>query len=293
VLPESAQPGLEAVVIAAVDRFEARYLFDEALDLQEITGQGVVRLRTLSRVRAERSEIGDQGIDFVVAVEDVAAPGGREITMLAEAHHRPAQQLARHDVFRAPPQQAADALRRIGKDSLEPAIEGLVEESLRLLLGRDLEQRVDAGLDWALVQKVAAEGMDRANARQLQFLKGPIKPGTLLGIRRGARRLDFAAQMKPCFAGRLFGEGNGDDAVERCHTRADQRHDPLHEGRRLAGSGRGLDKKRRAELLGDATARFGIRESPHGVPRSASSGSTLLVGLRRMRCSSCGPQTAW
>ena len=87
--------------------------------------------------------------------------------------------LARHDPLGPAPQHPANALGRIGKNRLEPPIKGFVPKRLRFLVSSNLKQRIDAGLDRALVKKVPAECVDRADARQLEFLKGAIEPGTL------------------------------------------------------------------------------------------------------------------
>ncbi len=199
--------------------------------------------------------------------------------------------LARRDLLRPAPQHAADALGRISKNRLEPPVKGFIRKRLRLLIGSNLEQRIDAGLDGALVKKVRAEGVDCADARQLEFLEGAIEPGVLFRPGIGTRRLDFAAKVELRFPGRFLGEGDRDDAVERTNTGADEPYNPPYQGGCLSGSGRCLDKGSRAELCRDAAACFAICEFRHGASRSSISGSILPRSLRVTRRSSWGPHT--
>ena len=211
--------------------------------------------------------------------------------MLGQAVHGSAQLLAWHDPLGPAPQHAANAFGRVGKDCLEPPIKRFIGERLRFLVGSNLEQRIDAGLDGAFVKKVAAKGMDGSDARQLKFLEGAIEPGALFRPGIGAGRFDFSAKVELCLPGCFLGEGDRDDAIECANPGADEPHDPPHEGGRLSGSGRCLDKKGRAELSRDTAARFAVCEFRHGAPRSAMSGSIPLRGLSATRRSSWGPHT--
>ena len=166
-----------------------------------------------------------------------------------------------------------------------------VGQRLRLLVGSNLEQRIDPGLDGALVKKVAAKGVDRADARELEFLEGAIEAGALFRPSIGAGCFDSAAKMELGFPGRFLGEGDRDDALERANAGADEPYNPPYQGGRLSGSGRCLDKEGRAELFGDAAARVAICKFRHGAPRNAIKGAILPPGLRVMRRSSWGPHT--
>jgi hypothetical protein len=211
--------------------------------------------------------------------------------VLAQAVHGSAQLLAWHDPLGPAPQDPANAFGRVGKNCLEPPIKGFIGKRLRFLVGSNLEQRIDGGLDGALVKKVAAEGVDRTDARKLEFLEGAIEPGALFRPGIDAGRLDFSAEVELCFPGGFLREGDRNDALECANTSADESHDPPYEGGRLSSSGRCLDKKGRAELGRDAAARFAVREFRHGAPRSAISGSIPPRGLSVTRRSSWGPQT--
>ena len=98
------------------------------------------------------------------------------------------------------------------------------------------------------MKEIAAEGVDRADARELERLEGAIEKCPLFRPRGRADRFDLATQLELRFAGRFFGKGHRDDAVEGRNPGADETDDPPHESCRLARSGRRLDKEGRAEI---------------------------------------------
>ena len=205
--------------------------------------------------------------------------------------HGAAQLLARGLPARSASENASNALRRIGENPLEPALEGFVGKRFGLLLGGNFEERVNPCLDRSLVQKVAAEGVNRADTSEFQLLERAVEPVALLGCRPGSRLLDLAPQAKLHLAGRLLGEGDRDDPVERAGAGADQPDDPADQSGGLAGPRRRLDEEARAELGQDPAACLGVGEIGHGNARTARSGSRLPCGFRAVRRSSCGPQT--
>ena len=60
--------------------------------------------------------------------------------MFAQTVHATAQLFARHNPLGPAPQEASNALGRIGKYLLEPPVEGFVGKRLRLRIGSYLEQ---------------------------------------------------------------------------------------------------------------------------------------------------------
>ena len=170
-------------------------------------------------------------------------------------------------------------------------LEGFVRKRLGLFFRSNLEERVDPCLDRPLMKKVAAEGVDRADARKLQFLERAVQPIAFLARRFRPRLLDLAAEAQLHLAGRLFGEGDRDDPVERAGASADQPDDPTDQRGCLAGSRRRLDEEARAELGQDPAACLSVGEIGHGDARTARSGSRRSCGFRAARRSSCGPQT--
>src|SRR5262249_19974776 len=154
-------------------------------------------------------------------------------------------------------------LRRWSRERrLEPSREGLVEQTILLVLGRDLEERIDLGLHRALAEDVRAERVDRSDPRRLELLERLVEPIELGGaaVRRSravddalvSRALDLGAQAKLHLARGLLGEGHGDEvaaaARERRAARSEEGEDAFDERRRLAGPGRSLDDERRAEV---------------------------------------------
>ena len=184
---QTAELGLKPVVVATADRLESRRLFDEAGDLGQIASKVVARPRARGGKRSELGQLVHQRVDRAVPVEGIAAPGLRKIAVLAKTVHRAAQLLARGLPARSASEDAAYALRRIGQNPLEPALESFVRKRLGLFLGSNFEERVDPCLDRPLMEKVAAEGVDRADARELQFLERAVQPIALLGRRLRSR----------------------------------------------------------------------------------------------------------
>jgi hypothetical protein len=151
---------------------------------------------------------------------------------------------ARIGAARTPAQQASHALGRIRERRLEPIVERTLEQPRRLVGRRNREQRVDARLDGAFLEQIAAERVDRRDARELELLERGVEPaplGAACGGRR-ARELELGTQPQPHLARRLVRERERDDAVERRATAAQQRHDATHERRGLARARRRLDE---------------------------------------------------
>ena len=136
------------------------------------------------------------------------------------------------------------------------------------------------------MEKISAKGVDRADTSELQLLERSVEPIAFLARRFRPRLLDLAAKTKLHFAGRFFGKGDCDDAIERSGPSADQADDPTDEGGGLPGPSRGLDKESRAKLLSDSTSCLGIRKIGHGSARKARSRSRFPCGFRAARRSS-------
>src|SRR5581483_3170154 len=250
---------LERVVVARPHELPQAILVDEARDLAEALREPVARAQRALRERRHLGEALEDAVDRGSAVERVAAPRRREVAVLGERVDRAPEELPRAVSpvpCAAPGQDAADAGMRVRELALEPA----VEERARLVLGRDLEERIDAGLDGPLVQEVGAEGVDRPDARELELRERPVEIRPLVGARRGAvaGALDRRSQAELHLARRLLGEGEGDDPLQLRRARPDESEDPRDERGRLAGSRGGLDEERPVELVADAAARLGV-----------------------------------
>ena len=105
---------------------------------------------------------------------------------------------------------------------LQPAAERFVEQPLGLGLGEHGEQRIDPRLDRALAQQLGAEPVDRADVRFFEarerLVERDRRTSTFSGVR--ARRVECLAQTQLQLAGRLLGEGDGDDAVDASRGRS-------------------------------------------------------------------------
>ena len=232
-----------------------------------------------------------QPVDRGVPVEGITAPGLRKIAVFAEALHSTAQLLPGGLHARSASENPSNTLRWIGERALEPGLEGFVSKGFGCLLGGDFKQGVNPCLDRSFVQKVAAEGVYRADASELQVLERALQPVALLGCRARSSLFDLAPQAKLHLTGSFLSEGDGHNPVERAAAGADQPDDPVDECAGLAGPRRRLNKKARAELGHDPAACYVVGQIGHGSPRIAKSGSRRAWALRAVRRSSCGPQT--
>src|SRR5262249_42248046 len=124
-------------------------------------------------------QVGERSLDGGGAVERIAAPRRVEVSMLDDLRGGVAQRLARRAAAEPATQEAAHALGRVGERRLEPGGEGLADQPVGLLAGRDLEQRIDAGGYRLLAQEVRAERVDGADARGLQLGERVVEPGGL------------------------------------------------------------------------------------------------------------------
>ena len=73
---------------------------------------------------------------------------------------------------------------------------------------RDFEERVNSCLDRSFMQKVAAEGVYRADTSEFQVLERALQPVALLGCRPGSGLFNLTSEAKLHLAGRFFGEGH-------------------------------------------------------------------------------------
>jgi hypothetical protein len=204
---EPAQLGLEAVVVASAHALALAELRDEAGDLLEVAGEPVVRTLGASGQLSDAGQLLHHGVDLRLARERIPPPGLGEVAVLHECAHRPAQLLARclrARPARAPAQHATHPLRRVGQRPLPPGIEGRLEQTLLLVLGRHLEQGVHTGLHGPGAQQIRAEGVDRADVRLLQLLERRLEPHAPRGLDPGLRAgaLDLRAEPELHLAGR-------------------------------------------------------------------------------------------
>jgi hypothetical protein len=126
--------------------------------------------------------------------------------------------------------------------------------------------------------------------RGLELAKGLIEVGTGFAVRDATCLLDLGAETKLHLAGRLLGEGDGDQGLERGLAGPEKREDALDQRRRLAGACGSLHDERDVEIVRDAIARGGVDEGGSGgrhfCLRSATRSFRRSPGLRFVRISS-------
>ena len=291
-----AQLGLESVVVARAPRraLAPQHLAGEALDRLQAAREIALRAAGPGSQRADLDQLGEHAIDRVAAVERIAPPGRLEIPVFDEPARGVAKLAARTqriETARRAPQHTPHAFRRILQHALEPLVEAAVDQS-GLLVGRHLEEWVDAGLHRSFVQQVGAEGVKRRNTSNLELSERRIEASDLRAVGEGSRSLgpralDLRPQTQLHLARRLVGEGDGHDAIERAEAAAQNRDDPAHEFGGLTRARRGFHEERGVEILANPTARFCIGE--HAGHRNAlrrASPCSSRCDLRPLRISS-------
>ena len=183
---ELAERRLERVVVARLTAlFAAIVLRDDARDLLQRLREPAVG-EALRREVAELAELLEHPVDLGRTVDGGRLVKGREIALFDEVAAGFAERRAR-PVLIALAGRAAEHARDAGhlfrlarERVLKPGGEGLVVEALLLVLGRDLEERIDARLDGTLAQDVGAERVNGPDARRLELLERVVETLSLL-----------------------------------------------------------------------------------------------------------------
>ncbi len=188
-------------------------------------------------------------------------------------------------------QHPSDSRPWRAKHLFEPSIERPTQQGVRFVLRSDLEQRIDAGLDRPLLEQVAAERMDRADARLFELFERSVEARVLTEVGCiAATMLDLFADAELEFAGGFLGECNRYDLVQRGAAGGDHRDDSPHQLGGLAGARCGFDHRRYVELAGDPVAR-GLIGERHGISLSFRNSARRPGGFILDRRSSYGPQS--
>jgi hypothetical protein len=224
-------------------------------------------------------------------IERLASPCGREVAPLhqlepgaAQALHRPVfVGVARPECAAATTQRTPDAFGRLFQLALEPSVERLREQPLRLTFGEDAEQRIHAGLDRTLTKEVGAEAVDGADVRLLEVLHRGIEACSGGGVaRRSSSDLETLAKAQLQLAGRLLGEGHRDNLAHFGTARLDDAHDALDERGGLARPRRRFDDERFVDRIGNQRAGFVVGHlRTHGCFRISSRSASRSCGFSR------------
>ena len=247
-------------------------------------------------------EIDDAG-DCRRATERLARPGAAEVAPLRQVESRAAQpldgavsvRLARTHRAARPAQRPANTFGRILEIRLQPGVEGLPEQPLRLSFSEHAEQRIDARFNRPLAKQVGAEAVNRADVRFLELRNGALEPidddwiARLLPL-----LLEPLAQSQLQLARRFLGERDGDDLAHLRAPFADDREDAVDQFCGLARARCSGDEDRVVDRVADDAARVAvgaIDHGSHGRLRSASRSASLSCGLRATRRATSRPQT--
>jgi hypothetical protein len=151
---------------------------------------------------------------------------------------------------RGAPERSTHAFSRRQQLRVQPCPEDLVKNAIRLALGQDDEQRIDAGFHGPLAQQVGTQRVNRADVRLFQVSERVLEGGQRRGIARFGRLaaflFDFFTQPQLQLPGRFLGERHRDN-VGDVHARGDDPENPPDERGRLAGAGSRLDDLRLVE----------------------------------------------
>ena len=190
-------------------------------------------------------------------------------------------------------------MRRTASDGafralLEPAIEGAPEEIAGDVLGRDLEERIDAGLDRPLAQQIAAERVDGADARLLELRQRRVemRAPPPIAAARASRARSISARSRSFSSPAAFSvKVTRDDAVELRPAGGERRHHAADERRRLAGAGRRLDDSVVVEVGRDAVALGLIGERARALTASPADASSVGEAVARLPLRRAPPRT--
>ena len=228
-----------------------------------------IQIQRVFRVRRRVGQIGelaqlvDQPIDVAKAIEGAAGPRTAEVAPLRQVPCGAADPvdrrvLARHVAEALPdgsPQSPADPLGWILELQLDPRAKRLVEQPLRLRLGQDLEERVDARLDRPLPQQLRAEPVDRADVCLLQRLQGLVEHLPFARRRARARHVQRLAEPQLQLAGGLLRKRHRHDAAHLSPAGRQDADDAVDELGGFSRAGSGLDHERLVEIVCDGVPR--------------------------------------
>ena len=139
----------------------------------------------------------------------------------------------------------------------------------------------EPGFDGVRGEDPLSERVERAQRGLVELVEGTAAAVGVVRITRVGPGPQSSRHPLAQLVGRLVREGDGGDRLHR-GARQDQCHDPLHQLRRLAGTGPGGDEQGRLEVGGDAAAgRFvseGISGQGVAVPLVADHGTRARYG---------------
>ena len=158
------------------------------------------------------------------------------------------------------------------RHAVEPLGEVGVEELLGDgFLGGD-EVGVDARLDGAFPEEPPAEGVERGDRRGLEVAAGLDGAGAPKGVGGDGGLVERFAKALLHLAGGLLGEGHRGDPREGDAVGEGELEDAVHERRRLARAGGGLDEDRGGGVLHRGVAVGLVGKHAHRISSRAKRG---------------------
>src|SRR6478752_2926669 len=285
---------LERVVVPLPSALASIQCLDEGSKLGHRARQLVRGVASQRQEAAEPAEALHELIDQRLAIEVGKRPRPVEVAILDQIATSAQEFIPWGAALGTPtaaPQHAAQALTRDGQRALEPIAESVLQQRFSRALVENFELWIDAGVDRTLAQQIGAKPVNGVDVRHLQRRKRALQVGAFShAARRVASAVELRAQPQFDLTGSLFGEGDRDHAIQAGLSRTDHGRDPRDERSRLAGTRRGFDDQRLAQLTLDALSRVRVDQFGHGSARSLSRGSRRTTSLRSTRSRSYGPQ---
>ena len=282
---EVDQAGLDAVVVAAPDRLGRTDSVAQPPCLPHASIKPVLRIRTGRGGVGKFTKLPDERVDFVLAIEWIPTPERPKVSPFGQPPPRIPQPRRRARVgflvrveapgARRAPERSAHSFGRVFEDLLQPEIESLAVQPLRVGVEEDFKMRIDPRLDRALAKQIRTEAVDRADMGFFEMLESMFKVPTPIrdsgfGILdlawvRGTLRAEVLAgllealtQAKLELAGSLLGKRDGYDLIDVSTRFRQDVDDTVDELGRLAGAGCSFDDERFVERRTNSLAVAGV-----------------------------------
>ena len=225
VLREVDRARFPAVVVGRAEPHHGLDLVSELADGPGVQEQRIAAGRGRRGQRGQLADTCHRAAERLVAIERVAPPRAAEVAPFGQLARGAPQPIDRGAVGRrvaavrrpdAAPERTPHTLGRILEPLVQPAAERVGEQPLGARLGQHVEQRIHPRFHRTLAQEVGAEAVDRADVRFLEALDRirQVRAWTCgIGCPL-ARRFQLLPDAQLQLAGRLLGEGHGDDLID-------------------------------------------------------------------------------
>jgi hypothetical protein len=142
---------------------------------------------------------------------------------------------------------------------LNPGVEGAVIKAKGLRFIDFFEAWGEGGFDRALAEDLGAERVDSADVGLFETGESVFEKTHFFGKDGGgACFVEFDTKAEAEFAGGFPGEGDGDDAIDRCAAGSENGYDALDEFGGFSGAGGRLDDEALVEGFANALSGGGV-----------------------------------